>query len=879
MSTAFDPYRKWLGIPPKDQPPNHYRLLGVELFESDPDVISNAADARMAHVRSFQTGPYSELSQKILNEIAGAKVCLLNPEKKAQYDAQLRTQLAAQGLWTPPAAPLGGGTMGGVEPIVPSPAPLSLSGWDESAGGGISGMVPEYPQGQEGLGNSFSPGPILSGAQQTSGTSVARVLGARRRAWQGPAFVALGAAGVVLLVVLVIWMLQQNGAESRQVASSGPSQQSSTKPPDHPSGKSSGNNKTAPSSDPKRVSGPQTKDSVAPKIISGQSPPGPPSGSPQSSPQPKEKESSFSTTKPSEKEPDSTSKSPPDSSKPESSEKEKSSPSSEKEPKESEKPSVPETSSEEKVKEKEERTPIPKRPAPGEAEQTKAAEEIRSLLKEDFAAAEKGGGQKALAEKLLEHALETNDQPAAQYVLFQMAAEWAVRAADATLLQEALDGLSQRFEGNARQMLAAAVEKGAVAPADESLLRARLEMIQNLAEETLAEDDYSAADRLAKAALAVARKCKDADLPRTVTAWAGKIERMVQEYEKVRDQIAKLAQDTNDPEANLAVGRWYAFQVGQWEKALSYLAKGSQAELAEVARQDLQGPQDPAVQQKLGDRWWELSEKASGEERLAMQGRAVYWYEQALPNLTGLSKTSIERRLETYRTAIAQKEPGRSKKGDMVLFFDGQKTYVTVPNFPYDGSKPLTVEVILKADSAKQDGAIVGNMTPAGGWMLALAKDPNRSSSEAHWIFFFQARYLRNTYSEDPAVIGQRVMLAAIYDGQDIRIFVNGRRQYTASSVSRHRPGPPQLLIGASSSPKGGLANFFHGTIEQVRISYIVRYTSNFTPPERLEKDKATELLLHFDAGQGTTVRDLSGARRAARIIAGKWVKRDAANP
>jgi hypothetical protein len=26
----FDPYYHWLGIAPKDQPPNHYRLLGVE---------------------------------------------------------------------------------------------------------------------------------------------------------------------------------------------------------------------------------------------------------------------------------------------------------------------------------------------------------------------------------------------------------------------------------------------------------------------------------------------------------------------------------------------------------------------------------------------------------------------------------------------------------------------------------------------------------------------------------------------------------------------------------------------------------------------------------------------------------------------------------
>ena len=43
MSDTFDPYYKWLGIPPKDQPPNHYRLLGIDLFTPDPDVIESAA--------------------------------------------------------------------------------------------------------------------------------------------------------------------------------------------------------------------------------------------------------------------------------------------------------------------------------------------------------------------------------------------------------------------------------------------------------------------------------------------------------------------------------------------------------------------------------------------------------------------------------------------------------------------------------------------------------------------------------------------------------------------------------------------------------------------------------------------------------------------
>lgn len=86
---TFDPYYKWLGIAPKDQPPHLYRLLGVELFESDPEVISSAADQRMAHVRTFQQGPHAADTQRLLNELAAARARLLNPLQRSIYDAQL----------------------------------------------------------------------------------------------------------------------------------------------------------------------------------------------------------------------------------------------------------------------------------------------------------------------------------------------------------------------------------------------------------------------------------------------------------------------------------------------------------------------------------------------------------------------------------------------------------------------------------------------------------------------------------------------------------------------------------------------------------------------------------------------------------------------
>ena len=112
--SQFDAYHKWLGIPPDEQPPDHYRLLGIRRFEDDPDVIAAAADQRMVHLRTYQLGAYSELSQRLLNEVATAKVCLLNPEKKAAYDERLRQELAPVEVGEP-AAP---------EPILPVlPAP------------------------------------------------------------------------------------------------------------------------------------------------------------------------------------------------------------------------------------------------------------------------------------------------------------------------------------------------------------------------------------------------------------------------------------------------------------------------------------------------------------------------------------------------------------------------------------------------------------------------------------------------------------------------------------------------------------------------------------------------------------------------------------
>src|SRR5690606_23943093 len=115
------PLHKWFGIPPQEQPPNHYRLLGIALYESNADVIDTAADKQMTFLHGCANGEHAELAEALMNQVSAARLCLLNPAKRALYDAALHNELdepAAQvsspqpqipqipRRVTPPAAPV-----------------------------------------------------------------------------------------------------------------------------------------------------------------------------------------------------------------------------------------------------------------------------------------------------------------------------------------------------------------------------------------------------------------------------------------------------------------------------------------------------------------------------------------------------------------------------------------------------------------------------------------------------------------------------------------------------------------------------------------------------------------------------------------------------
>ena len=123
MARVFDPYARWLGIAPQDQPPNHYRLLAISRAEQDPQVIRAAADRRMDQLQAFESDDRPELIERLLGEITRAHDTLVNPHARAKYDrglqaeARLAERHAAGGSVAPVTAAVGHVIQNDAQPV------------------------------------------------------------------------------------------------------------------------------------------------------------------------------------------------------------------------------------------------------------------------------------------------------------------------------------------------------------------------------------------------------------------------------------------------------------------------------------------------------------------------------------------------------------------------------------------------------------------------------------------------------------------------------------------------------------------------------------------------------------------------------------------
>jgi hypothetical protein len=85
---------EWLGLDSRTWPPDHYRLLDLDLGEADPERIEEHVHERLEKVRCYQL-IHPEQVTEAMNRLAQAFVCLTDPDAKRAYDRELLGEEAA----------------------------------------------------------------------------------------------------------------------------------------------------------------------------------------------------------------------------------------------------------------------------------------------------------------------------------------------------------------------------------------------------------------------------------------------------------------------------------------------------------------------------------------------------------------------------------------------------------------------------------------------------------------------------------------------------------------------------------------------------------------------------------------------------------------
>ncbi|MDP6543011.1 MAG: SUMF1/EgtB/PvdO family nonheme iron enzyme [Phycisphaerae bacterium] len=100
---AEDRYSQWLGIEEGARPPDHYTLLGIARFCDDTDLIDTAAHQRLDLLDRYSLAgsrQSRDTCQQMMNEVARARVVLMNTQRREEYNRQLAGQIIDE----PPAA-------------------------------------------------------------------------------------------------------------------------------------------------------------------------------------------------------------------------------------------------------------------------------------------------------------------------------------------------------------------------------------------------------------------------------------------------------------------------------------------------------------------------------------------------------------------------------------------------------------------------------------------------------------------------------------------------------------------------------------------------------------------------------------------------------
>ncbi len=128
--------------------------------------------------------------------------------------------------------------------------------------------------------------------------------------------------------------------------------------------------------------------------------------------------------------------------------------------------------------------------------------------------------------------------------------------------------------------------------------------------------------------------------------------------------------------------------------------------------------------------------------------------------------------------------------------------------------------------------------------------------------------YVDVTGTERSLETGRWHHIAGVFDGSEVRLYVDGRVVARKSGSGPRRTNDLPLMIGADVERNGTAASHFVGRIDGVRLSKGAVYTGEaFTPERRVSADSATIVATNMDGLFGRSVWGESPRRPVGRVI------------
>jgi hypothetical protein len=285
--------------------------------------------------------------------------------------------------------------------------------------------------------------------------------------------------------------------------------------------------------------------------------------------------------------------------------------------------------------------------------QQEAKKQIKQTFNDEYSRTNSPAGKLLLARKLFKQNGDFDDKNV-RYVLLREVLDLATEVGEARLAFSAIDQLAKGFQVDQDSMRLNVLKTAVRSARHRDLIDGVGYVALDWVPDLISRDQFATASRVASLGRTAGQKAKNGHIVSLARHYEKQARGLQREYRKIRVPVADLQGNPDDANANLAVGRFYCFVKEDWKSGLSLLGKGADSTLRSLAYSELKQPSAADEQVDLGNRWSVLATAQPIGVRLSIRRHAKYWFTKALPNLKGLVKASVRRKIKQIPTPTVQ---------------------------------------------------------------------------------------------------------------------------------------------------------------------------------------------------------------------------------